>query len=279
MKKSILYFFFLILVSCNHYGQLTLVSNLSKSLKEVSGNEIVINSNLIWMINDSGNKSEVYGVNQQGKIEKVVKVKAKNHDWEDLTSDELGNLYIGDFGNNNHKRKNLRILKIINSDLLNAKKVEIEKISFKYPQLNGGKKTAYDAESFFYLNGSFYIFTKSRLKKNYGKTLLFKIPATLGNHIAKYVSEYTTCKYASCRITSAAISPNKQKVVLLNHDSILMFTNFTTDNFFKGTLEKVGLGFASQKEGVCFKDNTTLFITDEKSNAKGRNLYQFTLKE
>ena len=94
MRKSITFCLFFLLVSCDNYGQLTLISNLSNSLKEVSGNEIVSNSELIWMLNDSGNKPELFGVNFQGKIEKVVKVNAKNHDWEDLTSDERGNLYI-----------------------------------------------------------------------------------------------------------------------------------------------------------------------------------------
>ncbi len=122
------------LVSCTNFGQLTLVADLSKSLKEVSGNQMIANSELIWMVNDSGNKPEVFGVNQQGKLRKLLNVNAKNHDWEDLTSDAQGNLYIGDFGNNNQKRKKLTILKIRNQDLLNSDKVEVEKISFEYPK-------------------------------------------------------------------------------------------------------------------------------------------------
>ena len=106
MKKANLYFLFFVLASCSNYGQLTLVSDLPSSLKEVSGNEIIYNSELIWMLNDSGNKAEVFGVNKDGKIKSIIKIKAKNHDWEDLTSDEKGNLYIGDFGNNNLKEKN-----------------------------------------------------------------------------------------------------------------------------------------------------------------------------
>jgi len=67
-------------ISCTTYGQLILVSDLSSSLKEVSGNQMIANSDLIWMVNDSGNKPEIFGVNQQGKIVNVVNVNAKNND-------------------------------------------------------------------------------------------------------------------------------------------------------------------------------------------------------
>ncbi len=73
MRKSHVYFLFFAFISCTDFGQLTLVADLSKSLKEVSGNEMLSNSDLIWMINDSGNKPEVFGLNQQGGIEKIIK--------------------------------------------------------------------------------------------------------------------------------------------------------------------------------------------------------------
>ena len=277
MKKIVL--FSLVLISCTNFGKLKLVADLSKSLKEVSGNEMIFNSDLIWMINDSGNKPEVFGVNQQGKIEKVVKVKAKNHDWEDLTSDEKGNLYIGDFGNNNQKRKKLTILKIENQDLLTTDKVEVDKISFEYPKLSGKKKVSFDAEGFFYHQDYFYIFTKSRAKKNLGRTLLFKVPNKIGKHVAEFVSEYSFCNSTDCRITAADISSDGKNVVLLNHENVFMLTNFIGDDFFSGVLKKIPFEHTSQKEGVCFKDDNTLFITDEYSISTKGNLYAFSIKE
>jgi hypothetical protein len=279
MKKNSFYFLFLMLVSCTNFGQLKLVADLSKSLKEVSGNEIIANSDLIWMVNDSGNKAEVFGVNQQGKIEKVVKVKAENHDWEELTSDKKGNLYIGDFGNNNQKRKKLTILKIENQDLLNNDKVEVDKIGFEYPKLSGKKKVSFDAEGFFYHQNYFYIFTKSRQKKELGKTLLFKVPNKEGKHIAEYVSEHSFCNSINCRITAADISSDGKKVVLLNHQAVFVLTNFTDDDFFSGKLKEMPLEHTSQKEGVCFKDDYTLFITDEYSMSTKGNLYAFSIKK
>ena len=276
--KKICFLFLLILTSCTNYGQLTFVNDLSKLLKEVSGNEIIANSNLIWMVNDSGNAPEVFGVNQLGKIEKVVKVNADNKDWEDLTSDEEGNLYIGDFGNNSGNRKKLHILKITHQDLSNKKKVEVEKITFEYPKLKGEKKRSFDAEGFFYYQDYFYVFTKSRQKKKLGKTILFRIPNKKGKHDAEFIAEYNFCNKETCRITSADISKDGSKVILLNHKKVIVLTNFTNDNFFSGNIEEIPLGHSSQKEGVCFLNENSVFITDEYSMYTKGNLYQFTLK-
>jgi hypothetical protein len=277
--KKIVILLSLVFISCANFGQLTLVVDLSKSLKEVSGNEMIANSDLIWMINDSGNKPEVFGVNQQGGIKKVVAVNAQNHDWEDLASDEKGNLYIGDFGNNNQKRKTLTILKIANQDLLNTDKVEVAEISFEYPKSKKNKKVSYDAESLFYHQNYLYIFTKSRIKKNLGKTMLFKVPNMVGKHVAEFISEYSFCNSIYCRITAADISKDGKKVVLLNHQAVFVLTDFNGDDFFSGKLKEFPLGHTSQKEGVCFKDDYTLFITDEYSMSTKGNLYAFSIKE
>lgn len=285
MKKYIPLIFSILVASCtSNLGQTKLVAKLPKQLKEVSGITTIKGSELIWMHNDSGNKSELYGVTLEGRIEKVVKIKAKNHDWEDVTSDENGNIYIGDFGNNNNVRKNLVILKVNNQDLSTKKSVEVEKIKFSYPNQHKfppkKKERFFDAESFFYAHGNLYIFTKSRVKKHYGKTSLYKIPAKKGVYVARHLVDFNTqqCNNLSCCITSAAISPNGKKVALLNHKKVLIFTNYPIDNYLKGSVLEYDLGFSSQKEAVTFKTDNILFITDEKAHGKGGNLYQFELK-
>ncbi len=85
-------------------GNLSVIADLPNSLKETSAVELIGNSNLIWVIEDAGNKNILYGLNTKGKIVKEIKItNAKNTDWEDLASDSLGNIYIGDFGNNSKK--------------------------------------------------------------------------------------------------------------------------------------------------------------------------------
>jgi hypothetical protein len=278
LKKIFFLFTVICLLSCTNFGELKLISNLSKSLEEVSGTEVVSNSKLIWMLNDKGNNSKIYGVSKKGKIVKVIKVNAKNNDWEDLTSDEKGNLYIGDFGNNESRRKNLAILKVNAKDLLSSKKVEVEKIRFYYPNQTNfppkSKQLFFDAESFFFHKNSFYIFTKSRVKSKFGKTALYKIPATKGNHKAEFISDFNSCDEMNCWITSADISNDGKKVALLSPSSVLIFSDYNKDDFLSGKLTKMPFNYNSQKEGITFKDNNTILITDEKAHGVGGCLYE-----
>ncbi|WP_189663105.1 hypothetical protein [Polaribacter sp. IC073] len=281
MRKIGIIFSLLLFISCQNFGQLKLIADLPKDLEEVSGTEIVPKSDLIWMVNDGGNKSILYGLNHEGEIIKEIYVKAKNHDWEDLTSDEKGNIYIGDFGNNYSKRKNLSIV-IVEQNELDEKNAEVAEIEFEYPNQNKfppKKKDRYfDAESFFYFNSSLYIFSKSRVKGNYGKTTLYKIPAIKGTYTAEIIGEFENCKDVKCWITSADISPNGKKVVLLSQKNILIFTDFKGDKFLSGKVTEIELAHRSQKESITFKDNNTLLITDEKSGGTGGNLYELKIK-
>jgi len=271
----------LLLCSCTNYGQLQIVADLPRSLHEISGIQTTNNSNLIWAVNDGGNKNRVYGLNNKGKIIKVVTINAKNNDWEDLTSDPKGNLYIGDFGNNLSKRQNLVILIVNAKHLKNKKNADVELIRFYFPDQKKfppkKKQLYFDIESFFFFNDNLYLFTRSRVKGDYGKTSLYKIPAKQGNHAAEFISDYSSCKKLKCSITSAAMSKDQKKVVLLSSESILLLTDFEDDNFFNGKIIKLSLDHRSQKEGVCFKNNKNLYITDESSHGNGGNLYEYKL--
>lgn len=280
MKKLILLSIIFLFVSCQNFGQLQMMADLPKDLKEVSGMETAVGSKYIWMINDSGNKPRLFGVSKKGKIKKEVEIDKKNKDWEDLTSDEEGNLYIGDFGNNENERKNLRILKIKKKDL-RKKKADVKKIEFEYEDQDDyspkKKELFYDAESFFYYKKHFYIFTKSRVAKEYGKTSLYKLPAKEGNHKARLIAEFDNGNKNASWITSADISQDGKKVVLLSQKNVLIFTDFKDDNFFSGKVREIDLIHRTQKEAVCFKDNNTLLLSDEKSDGEGGNLYQLKI--
>ncbi len=279
---KIVQFIFLLFVfyGCTNYSQVTYVAKLPKKLKEVSGLEKVSDSTF-WMHNDGGNKSELYLVNTKGEIIRNVHINAKNKDWEDITSDDQGNIYVADFGNNESKRKDLVILKIKEEDLLTQKSVEVEKIQFEYPEQHKfppNKKYRYfDAESILYISGYLYVFTKSRVKQNYGKTSLYKISAKPGKYQAKLISEFENCSNMDCWITGAAISEDNSKVALLTSHEVLLFSDYKSDNFFDGKLTRIDLGFSSQKEAVDFMGNNTLYISDERSHTQGGNLYEMKI--
>lgn len=259
--------------------------SLPNNLKEVSG--IIYNpmTDLLWALEDGGNKNEIYGFNSKGEIAKTVVIaKTNNIDWEDITKDEAGNLYIGDFGNNDNLRKDLSIYKINVQALKNTTAIPDYKISFAYPEQQNfpPKKTVlfYDVESFFEFKNNFYLFTKNRSKGFDGITFLYKVPNASGFHKAKLLGKFKTCdNYNYCVITSAAISPDGTKVVILSHDKLWLIENFIGDNFLNGTRTQLDLNHFSQKEAICFKDNDRLLIADERVKKIGGNVYEVSLKK
>ncbi|MCG2610942.1 hypothetical protein LZZ90_05430 [Flavobacterium sp. SM15] len=255
---------------------------LPKKLKEISGMEY--SSKLLWAIADSGNENELYQLNAKGEITHTLKITdAQNIDWEDLAADPKGNLYIGDFGNNDNKRTDLAIYAISKDSLSKNESRSVAKIRFSYPQQKEfpPKKTElwYDVEAFVVYKDHFYLFTKNRSKKFDGTTLLYRVPNRPGTHAATLLGSYKThADYNNNAITGAAISPDQSKIVLLSHSKIWLFEAFTSDNFFQGKDTELSLKHYSQKEAVTFKDNSTLWIADEKVKKSGGNVYQFSLK-
>ncbi len=279
--KKIIALFILLNFSC-HSQDLKVLADLPSTLREASGAQKTIGSNLIWMINDAGNSPVVYGINLKGKIVTSLKINDKNNDWEELTTDDKGNLYIGDFGNNNNKRTDLVILKVNREDLESTVPIETEKISFHYPDQKKfppkKKKQYFDCEAFFFYNDSLYLFTKSRVDGNHGKTTLYKIPAIPGRHEALKIDSFnSSCDYFTCWTTSADMSPDKSKVALLTPEALIIFTDYEDDNFFIGKVKEYPFDFITQKESVFFKDNETVYITDEYSFGIGGNLYELKL--
>ncbi|MCB4807622.1 hypothetical protein LG651_05120 [Tamlana sp. 62-3] len=251
--------------------------DLPKDLNEVSGNETTIQNNGIWMLNDSGNKSHLFLVNEEGNIEKKLKIDAKNHDWEDITSDEKGNIYIGDFGNNGSDRKHLKILKVNASNLDSDDKIDVETISFTYEDQDdySPKKSElyFDCEAFFYFNNNFYLFTKTRVNNEHGKTKVYKLPAKSGKQKAKLIGNYNFGDNDYDWVTAADIRDDGKEIVILTQHKIHLFSNFTSDNFFNGKHQTIGFNSITQKEGICYKNNNTLFLTDEKNGDTGGRLY------
>jgi hypothetical protein len=262
-----LIFVFLITLACASFGNLKLLGDLPNSLKEVSATEVIPQSDLIWVIEDSGNENVLYGLTQNGDIKKSIEIlNSYNEDWEDLTSDKYGNLYIGDFGNNNKKRTSFKIYKINNQDL-NKKHAIPGMIEFTLPFIDGPK----DFEAFFQNGNLFYLITKE--SKEFS---LFTVPNTIGKHQATFIEKFEL-DGKDVRVTSGDITEDGNTVVLLNHKRVWKFTHYNLPEFFSGEREKLSFKHNSQKEGVCFKNDSTLFITDERNGSEGGNIYGFSL--
>lgn len=136
---------------------------LDSKLSEISG--ITFLRGKIYAINDSGNKNEVYTLDQN-TFDVVSSQKVygtKNIDWEEISSYN-NTLYIGDFGNNAGNRKDLRIYKIL-PDSINFKESQPGIIKFEYKlqksfDLREYKKHSWDCEAMVINRQGIWLFSK-----------------------------------------------------------------------------------------------------------------------
>ncbi|MBK0404892.1 hypothetical protein I5M27_18015 [Adhaeribacter sp. BT258] len=210
-----------------------------------------------------GAPAVLYKVNESGKLLKTYTISgATNEDWEDLTNDNQGHVYIADTGNNNGKRTDLKIYKV---NAANPGRAEV--IHFSYgdkPEAGKSKKgkkdkkpaTSFDSEAIFWDNGSLYLVTKDRSNTNEAR--LYKLPGTPGTHTAQLVAT----KSINEQITGAGLSPDGNRLVLMSVGALHVFP-VSGNDYFKGSPKTISLGNVGQTEGLVFKDDNSLIFTNE----------------
>ncbi len=266
-----------------YYGDLTHLGKLPSKLSEVSG-IATFNQSRAWVIEDNGNKDIIYAINLEGKLVKEFKVKnAKNTDWEDLAEDDQGNLYIGDFGNNDNDRKNLIIYKLPNPEKEKGSNIPAEKIEFHYPLQKAfppsKKDLLFDAEAFFHWDNQLYIFTKDRSRPYLGKTLVYRVPDKKGTYKAQLIGTLNLCNEQNhCSVTGADISTDGKTLALLGYGYLYVIRDFELDNLATSKIDRIYLKHETQMESICFLNDSTLLIADEQSQTKGRNLYSYKIE-
>ena len=247
------------------YSPELISDQLSPKVNEQSG--MVWHKNLFWVINDSNCLPELLAYNMKGKLKKTIHISnVSNKDWEDLAEDE-NYIYIGDFGNNRGGRKDLRVLRVLKSDMKN-KKVAVDSITFTWAdQKNFEKRNMkhdFDCEAFFAHGDSLYFFTKNWANK---KTRLYSMSKLPGDYQLKPIAEFDT----DFMVTGADITADGKTVALVGYKNYrtyaILLTDFKGLNFFSGNtlrLDLKSLGRA-QTEGLVFTDKNELYINTEET--------------
>ena len=193
-----------------------------------------------------------------------------NTDWEDMTwSGDY--VYIGDFGNNSGSRTNLRILRVLRSDITDTTtNVDADIINFYYvDQVDftaNHNNHPFDCEAFFFWNDSLHLFTKDWANH---RTKHYIIPADTGNHAAQVVDSFDV----QGLITSASIQDDGL-IVLLGYSFsggaqcfVWMLNDYEGGRFFSGNKRRFFLGspgVVGQSEGICLRGENKGYITNEK---------------
>lgn len=271
---------FTTLASCQNYGNLTALNQLPETLEEVSG-IAVINDDKIAAINDSGNKPSVWIYEKDQPLVELEITNAENSDWEDIAYDRMNKmLYIGDFGNNDNERKNLKIFKIdLNSiDLSKSQQLQAVEIPFHYEDQDKfppkKKNRIYDCEAFVIKGNFFYLFTRNRSKDFNGKTTVYRLPINGSSKKAIKLADIEICNDdKDCQVTGAAINTSGT-IALLTSDKVFTISNYHAD-FKSFDIKRFDLEHYSQKEGLDYTSQNSLLITDERNKSTGGMIYRF----
>lgn len=240
------------------------IANLPNAVNETSG--LLMYNGLLWTHNDSGNDPLLFGLDPaNGSVQRTVRVlSASMIDWEDMAADDTY-LYIGDFGNNNGNRTNLRVYKIPLNELSNDSAVA-ETISFSYedqtdfsskPQNNN-----YDAEAVIAMGDSLYIFSKNWVNL---RTKLYVLP----KHAGKYNARLAGDLFANGLITGADFNRQDSVIMLCGYTKVLtpfiwLLWDFRDAAVFSGNKRRINFNLPfHQVEGVTWNSSNDYFITNE----------------
>lgn len=250
------------------------IASLPDELDEASA--LLSVDGLFISLNDSGNKPLLYVFDKKGVLVNKCKIKnAENIDWEALAYDGNDRIFIGDFGNNKNKRKDLGIYSVSKTEVLNNKQTQASYLTFSYPDQNAfppeDSLLYFDTEGLVFHADSLFIFTKNRTVPFDGISKVYGISVNENNQIAKpYPNIHLKAtSWLEESVTDAFLAENL--LFLLTYSKVYIFWFKSSSNI--ELIEEINLAQVTQKEGICFT-NDTLFFVDEKSKFGKQKLYK-----
>lgn len=278
MYRALL-FLALCLGSANAQNHSTRIK-LPPQLNEISGLS-VYNDTVLIAINDSGNEPILYFLHTSGAIIRSTRILGvPNIDWEDLTMDEQGYLYIADVGNNSNERKDLHFLKLsaaaaYKNDTVSGK--EIAFIGYEYAdQVDfppAKEAWNFNCEAVFWASDSLYLLTKNESKepkeeKKWNRNpSMYVIPSAPGWHCAQKTSwksrELFNVKNSGVGdlITSSVVHDGKWYVLTYRH---LLISTWSLDSNERKRIYHKKFSKLKQREAVTVGVNGTIYIGAEK---------------
>ncbi len=220
---------------------------------------VILPDNRIYTHSDGGNAPALYELsmgNEQLTFHKEIGLPfLKNNDWEDITVDPDGNVYIGDFGNNDNSSENLSIY------VLDSALNFVRTISYKYPDQvafppETREEKNYDCEAFFWLNNRLYFFSKN-VKWPY--THIYEM-----NLLHENQMQLIDSLYLDSPITAADVRPDGNEAVLLSYGKLFFITLQTENDSISFTLDFCKkFGKSGQSEAIAYVNRDQVLISNE----------------
>lgn len=249
---------------------LPLKALLDAAVPETSG--LQYSSQQLWTFNDGGNAPVLFRLDSAtgAAVQQVTVSNFPNVDWEDIAADAQY-LYVGDCGNNDGTRKDLRVLRVpkaaIGTGAVEA--VAAEAIHFSYPDQTSfepGSAHNFDCEAFFYWHDSLHLFTKNRGDR---QTTYYTVPAQPGTYVAHRKATFDV----NGLVTAADLNAAGTSAALLGYDPrtgatfLWLLSDFSGTRFLAGNKRRIELPnalFIGQAEGLCFVSPSRVFVSNER---------------
>jgi hypothetical protein len=205
-------------------------------------------------------------IRESGEVLERIELSAiKQRDWEAITVDNDGRIYVCDVGNNLNDRRDLTIYR------LDPKRPALSgQIVFDYAdqrefpppmtQMN------FDVEACVWHEKHLYLFTKDRGASGTSKVYCLKTAGPV-----RQTAELLGQIELDGQVTDAALSPKHDRLVLLGREKLFV-ASIENSEFVRAKYEKRPLPGIGKSEGVTFIDDSHLLISNEEGE-----LYRYDL--
>lgn len=269
------------LIGLNQSFHLDSIATLPSQIEESSG--LIHVEGRLLTHNDSGGEAALYEIDTlTGLVQRYVFIQnADNQDWEDIAKDD-SYLYIGDIGNNNGSRQDLRIYRVLISDYLSSDTVSADTISFSYADqvdfTPSQFSTNYDAEALIAMGDSLYIFTK-----NWGnfRTNIYALPNLPGQYSIHKMDSLDS----QGLITGADYLSNSQEIALtgysISNAFLIRLSQWSGTHFSQAMLNSYPLPFTGsfQLEAIVQLPGDRYILSTESRGQDPAVLYSLTFEE
>lgn len=251
-------------------------------LSEISGLAVSRqHDNLIWVHNDGGNPSTLFGISPAGEVRVTLEVRTPNQDWEDLALVRDGErwlLLIADTGDNGGLRNQLRIIAVEEPSDLSVTAVNPVWVqSFRWPD---GPRDC-EAMTVDPVNRELLLISKKRVPPE-----LFRLPLRgskpgevvtaellgllpgVGQPDADDLRRNPVFGRYRAQVSGADLSPNGRLLAVLNYRQVIVYDRRDGDSW-TSALKRPPAAFSypwlPQAEAIGFlPDSRSVLIGSEK---------------
>lgn len=259
--------------------QFTLETSLDNAVKETSG-LLYLNNTLITH-NDTANTNQLFEIDMTtGAVIRTVTItNATNEDWEDIAFDDTY-IYIGDFGNYEGARTDLKVYRIAIADYIANTSITADVIEYSYSNQTdftpSPLSTNFDAEALIHYNNNLYVFSKNWID---GNSNIYELPKTPGIYSINNIDTIS----AEGLISGATYNASNNSIMLTGYGVagafLIELQGFHSGLFSNGVVTKTNIDtpidYSPQIEGIVAISANDYLISAEENIPFASGLYSF----